>query len=85
MIKFFGKTWCGDCVRAKQFLDDNKAAYKYIDIGKETQYVEYVLAINNGQESVPTIVFQDGSVLVEPTNRQLADKLSEQDLGDDRV
>lgn len=75
MIKIYGKAWCGDCTRAKRFLDDNNIAYKYTDIGKETQYIDYVLQVNSGQEKVPTIVFPDGTVLVEPTNQELAEKL----------
>lgn len=80
MIKIYGKVWCGDCTRAKRVFDDNDVAYEYIDIEKESQYIDYVLQLNNGHQSVPTIVFPDGSVLVEPSNLELTKKLAEVDL-----
>ena len=74
-IKVYGSTWCSDCVRAKAFMDENKVAYDWTNVDEETQFIEYILKINDGERSVPTIVFPDGSVLVEPSNRELADKL----------
>lgn len=75
-IKVYGTTWCFDCTRAKLFLDKHNVDYAWINLDEEPQFVPYILEINNGQRSVPTIVFADGSVLVEPTNRALANKLA---------
>ena len=75
VIKVFGTTWCGDCKRAVRVLNDCKAPYEYIDIEKDDAAAEYVVQVNNGNQSVPTIVFPDGSVMVEPSSAVLAAKL----------
>ncbi len=74
MIKFYGTTWCGDCIRSKAFLDENKVEYEMIDIDKDGKAAKYVEKVNKGNRSVPTIVFEDGSILVEPTNEDLGKK-----------
>lgn len=71
----YATAWCGDCWRAKRFLDGNHIQYEYIDINSDPQGARIVERVNNGQRSVPTIIFPDGSVLVEPSNKQLAAKL----------
>ena len=67
--------WCPDCWRAKQVMNALKVAYEEINIGQDDEAVERVMALNNGNRSVPTIVFPDGSVLTEPTTSALAQKL----------
>ncbi|HCE76863.1 MAG TPA: NrdH-redoxin, partial [Dehalococcoidia bacterium] len=37
-IKMYGTTWCGDCIRAKKFLDRNKIKYEYTDVDEEPRY-----------------------------------------------
>lgn len=69
--KFYGAPWCPDCRRAKQYLDKHKIIYEYINIEEVPGAVEEVERINNGYQSIPTIVFPDGEVLVEPTNDDL--------------
>jgi len=70
-IKLYGAAWCGDCRRSKQFLDDNKIAYDYIDIEADSAAADEVARINKGMRSIPTIVFPDGQVLVEPSDEEL--------------
>lgn len=70
-ITFYGATWCADCRRAKQYLDDRGIAYEYINIDTEPGAAEKVVEINKGFQSIPTIVFPDGEILVEPSNEQL--------------
>ncbi|MDA1349715.1 MAG: mycoredoxin [Chloroflexi bacterium] len=74
-ITVYGTRWCGDCSRSKAVLDREGISYAWIDIGKDTDAREFVKSINTGMMSVPTIVFPDGSVLVEPTDRTLSEKL----------
>ena len=73
-IKFYGTMWCSDCHRSKEFLDTNKIDYEYTDVDENQEFAKYITKINNGLQRVPTIIFPDGSILVEPTNQQLADK-----------
>lgn len=70
-----GANWCGDCRRTKRLLDEYHIPYQWIDIEKDKQAEQLVLMINNGFRSIPTILFEDGSTLVEPSNDVLANKL----------
>ncbi len=82
--KFYGTSWCSDCKRAKQFLGEHRIPYNWIDIENNPDAAEFVMKINNGKRKVPTIVLSDGTVLVEPSNAELAEKLGlVSDLGHD--
>lgn len=74
-ILFYATSWCPDCRRAKTVLDQHKAIYRFIDIDKDAEGRQYVEKVNHGNRSVPTIVFPDGSILVEPSNAQITEKL----------
>ncbi|HSR13201.1 MAG TPA: FAD-dependent oxidoreductase [Thermodesulfobacteriota bacterium] len=74
-IGFYGAHWCPDCRRAKQFLGEHQIPYRWIDIEQDPEGEKYVLQKNNGKRIIPTIEFADGSILVEPTNAELAAKL----------
>jgi mycoredoxin len=75
-IKVYGTTWCPDCMRAKRVLSEKSVDFDWIDISNDATARVYVEKVNKGNRSVPTIVFPDGSVLVEPSNRTLEDKLA---------
>jgi mycoredoxin len=74
-IVMYGKDWCRDCHSAKRWFDTHGIAYEYINVEEDEQAAEYMLKVNGGVGSVPTIVFPDGSFLIEPTGRQLDTKL----------
>ena len=74
-IKLYGAHWCPDCRRSKRFLGEHQIAYDWIDIEEDEEAQRYVEEINNGKRIIPTIVFPDGSILVEPSNAELAQKL----------
>ena len=56
-------------------LSQAKVAYDYVNIRQQPQAAAQVRAINNGNESVPTLVFPDGSTLTEPSAGELKRKL----------
>lgn len=70
-IKFYGANWCPDCRRSKQYLDEKGVEYEYINIEEVEGAAQEVEKINNGYQSIPTIVFPNGKILVEPSNAQL--------------
>ena len=74
-IRMFGAPWCPDCQRAKQFLSEQRIAYEWNDIDQDERARAYVQQVNDGKQIIPTIVFDDGSILVEPSNAELAAKL----------
>ncbi len=76
-IVMYTTSWCGDCRRAKKWLHDHEVAYRDIDIDQDEAAAQVVMTINHGSRVIPTILFPDGSVLVEPSNRQLALKVEE--------
>jgi mycoredoxin len=74
-ILVYGVEWCGDCRRAKRFLDQHAISYMFINIDQDKKGEQFVLKANRGYRSVPTIVFKDGAILTEPSNDTLAKKL----------
>ncbi len=74
-ITVYGAYWCPDCRRSKKFLSEQFVKYKWVDIEQDKGAEQYVLELNNGKRIIPTIVFPDGSFLVEPSNAELARKL----------
>jgi mycoredoxin len=75
-ITVYGTPWCGDCKRALRVLDQHQASYHYVDIEQDDAARSYVEQINRGFRSVPTILFPDGSILVEPSPAVLSQKLA---------
>ncbi len=58
-------------MRARRYFDRNQILYAWVDIDKDEVGEEFVLSTNHGMRSVPTIVFEDGSILVEPSDTEL--------------
>lgn len=74
-IKVYSTVWCPDCKRAKKFFGEQRVPYTNIDIEQDPEGMAFVEQVNQGKHIIPTIVFPDGSILVEPTNAHLAEKL----------
>ncbi len=74
-ITLYGATWCSDCKRAKQFFGEQRVHYNFVDVDANPEGLKFVEQANNGKHIIPTIVFDDGSILVEPSNAELATKL----------
>ena len=74
-VTVYGAYWCPDCRRAKKFLGEQFVPYKWVDIEQDKAGEMYVLEKNEGKRIIPTIVFEDDTFLVEPSNAELAKKL----------
>ena len=74
-IIFYATKWCPDCSRAKRILDTRGVPYQHVNIHKDPEALAYVEKVNNGNRSVPTIVFPDGDIMVEPSSATLNKKL----------
>lgn len=74
-IIMYGTSWCGDCRLARMVLDKHAISYEDIDIDEVPEGRARVIELNQGNRSVPTILFPDGGVLVEPTRQELEAKL----------
>ncbi len=74
-LTVYGATWCSDCKRAKKFLGEQRVHYNWVDIEQNPAGEAFVVQANKGKRIIPTIVFDDGGFLVEPSNAELAAKL----------
>lgn len=75
-IVMYTTEYCSDCIRAKKFFEAHDIPYLWVGLEGNTEATEFVLQVNNGYRSVPTIVFPDGSILVEPGWEELKAKTS---------
>ena len=75
VIRMYGTTWCGDCKRAKKFFGEHRVAYEWTDIDGDPEGQRIVVEANGGKRIIPTIFFEDGTVLAEPSNVELARRL----------
>ena len=70
-IRVYGTDWCPDCFLAKRVLDRFAVSYEWIDITGNDEAIEFVVSVNRGYRSVPTIVLPDGRTLTEPSAQTL--------------
>lgn len=74
-ITMYGTVWCRDCKRTKKFFAEQRIPFHYVDIESDADGMAYVERANDGKHVIPTIEFPDGSLLIEPSNAELAAKL----------
>ena len=71
----YGADWCGDCRRSKRLLAELGVEYTHIDVEEDLTAADKVREINGGAQSIPVILFSDGTHLTEPTDMYLTAKL----------
>ncbi|THV24467.1 mycoredoxin [Glycomyces paridis] len=76
MITMYSTTWCGYCKRLKMALDREGVLYKEVNIEDDPASAEWVMGVNGGNQTVPTVRFEDGSALTNPSLAQVKAKLS---------
>jgi glutaredoxin-like protein len=80
MIIVYSADWCGDCRRSKRLLAKLNIEYKLIDVESDLTAADKVREINGGMQSIPVIVFDDGTHLTEPSDADLTAKLESLNL-----
>ncbi len=75
-LTMFSTPWCGYCHRLKGQLDREGIAYTVVDIEQEPEAAKIVERVNSGAQTVPTLVFADGSALTNPSVAQIKAKLA---------
>jgi mycoredoxin len=73
-IVIYGADWCGDCRRAKRLLDGRGVDYVWVDVEADPRMADEARRIGRSTR-IPVIAFPDGSVLVEPSDPELAARL----------
>lgn len=74
-IILYGTNWCGGSRQICRFFDERLISYHYINIDEDEEAARFIESVNRGFRSVPTIIWPDGSMLVEPSLRELAKKM----------
>jgi len=72
-ITLYGADWCSDCTRSKGYLDAHQVPYTYVDVDADAVAKEMIETLT-GAKSIPVIIFEDGSYLIEPSNAELGAK-----------
>ena len=84
-IVLYGADWCPDCRKSKAFLTDNKINFHFIDTELNEWAIPLITKLNNGKRRIPTIVINDDTVLVEPSNEELRQALEIVEVNEDRI
>jgi mycoredoxin len=71
----YSTPWCGYCHRLKGQLEREGIGFEVVDIERQPEAAEIVESANNGNQTVPTLVFDDGSALTNPSVAQVREKL----------
>lgn len=76
MLTMYSTSWCGYCHRLKSQLDREGIAYEVIDIERDPAAAEFVMSVNGGNQTVPTVRFADGTALTNPSIKQVMAQLA---------
>lgn len=74
-LTMYSTTWCGYCRRLRSQLDREGIEYSVIDIDRVPGAAEFVMSVNGGNQTVPTLHFPNGAALTNPTLAQVKDHL----------
>jgi mycoredoxin len=76
MLTMYSTTWCGFCHRLRTQMDREGIGYRVVDIEEHPEAAEFVMSVNGGNQTVPTVRFADGSTLTNPSIVQLKQHLA---------
>lgn len=75
-VTMFSTTWCGYCRRLKSQLDREGIEVSVVDIEHDDDAAVYVMQVNGGNQTVPTVVFPDGTAATNPSVAEVKQRLS---------
>ncbi len=75
-VTMFSTTWCGYCARLKTQLTREGIRYTEVNIEDDPESAEFVMEVNNGNQTVPTVLFPDGSAATNPSVLEVRRRLS---------
>ena len=76
-LTMYTTPWCGYCRRLKSQLAREGIEMAEVDIEREPDAAEFVMTVNGGYQTVPTLLFADGSTLTNPSVRAVKQRLQE--------
>jgi len=74
----YGTSWCPDVRRSRALLDAEGISHRYVDLEADAAAARLVRRLQRGRRRIPTIVWPDGSHLVEPSDDDLRTRLAQQ-------
>jgi mycoredoxin len=75
-LTMYSTPWCGYCVRLKGQLEREGIEFVVVDIEEHPEAADIVMAVNHGNQTVPTVVFPDGGVLTNPSVAAVRERLA---------
>jgi len=72
----YSTPWCGYCHRLKGQLDREGILFEVVDIEQQPDAAKIVESANNGNQTVPTLVYSDGTAQTNPSLAQVKEKLA---------
>jgi mycoredoxin len=75
-VTMYSTQWCGYCFRLRKQLDREGISYEVVDIEQQPEAASVVERVNNGNRTVPTMVYADGSAQTNPSVREVKAKLA---------
>ena len=75
-LTMYTTTWCGYCVRLKQQMTREGIVFSEVDIEQDPQAAAIVEKVNGGSQTVPTLVFPDGSAATNPSLKEIKKRLA---------
>jgi len=72
----YSTPWCGYCHRLRSQLDREDIAYRVVDISEDPAAAAYVMSVNGGNQTVPTVQFPDGTALTNPSITRVKEQLA---------
>jgi mycoredoxin len=75
-VTMYTTTWCGYCKRLKRMMQDDGINFVEVDIETTPGTAEIVEKVNNGNQTVPTLVFTDGTAMTNPSLAKVKEKLA---------
>lgn len=76
MLTMYSTSWCGYCHRLKSQLDREGIGYTVVDIEQDATAAEFVMSVNGGNQTVPTVRFADGTTMTNPSIAQVKQALA---------
>ena len=75
-LTMYSTSWCGYCRRLKSQLDREGIDYTEVDIETQPDAADFVMKVNNGNQTVPTVLFPDGSAATNPSLAEVKARLA---------
>ncbi|MFL6073361.1 MAG: mycoredoxin [Mycobacteriales bacterium] len=75
-LVMYSTPWCGYCRRLKNGLQREGIEYTEVDIEQDPDAANYVMSVNGGNQTVPTVVYPDGTAVTNPTLAEVLDKVA---------